>query len=291
MPRQDHIDAKEKDEYLIDYLFDLNGYIILKNALDQTDLREMNQWVEDHWDYVQGKRRSKDQAEGAWIGGVETHTYSGPDGCNFQNIIEGGAVFRRLINYPAWIGHCRRWINPVNGISIHENLLNVRGPGGYIGIHGGGAIPLCYLTFRQENTGEWMVGQINVIGALQDVGPGDGPTTLIPGSHKSALRHPMLKEQGYRSDDAAGKQMGMEELYLGAGEVLMFTDAITHGSAARTNPGYRRTTLYRYSPRFLRSRFHYVPSRGLLENLTEEQRSIIQPIPPRFAPGQGYFQA
>jgi len=31
----------------------------------------------------------------------------------------------------------------------------------------------------------------------------------------------------------------------------------------------------------------YVPSRELLESLTDEQRSIIQPIPPRFAPGQG----
>lgn len=281
------IRAGEKDEYLIDYFFDLHGYLILKGALEQEDLREMNQWVDDHWEYVEGKRRNlQQQQSGAWIGNVETHTYSGPDGCNFQNIIEGGPVFRRLINYPAWIGHCRRWINPVNGISIHENLLNVRGPGGYIGIHGGGAIPLCYLTFRQENTGEWMVGQINVIGALQDVGPGDGATTLIPGSHKSAMRHPMLKEQGYRSDAAAGNQAGMEELYLEAGDVLMFTDAITHGSAARTNEGYRRTTLYRYSPRFLRSRFHYVPSRELLESLDDEQRSIIQPIPPRFAPGQ-----
>lgn len=291
MPRQDRIDAGEQDEYLIDYLFDLNGYLILKNALVPQDLKEMNQWVEDHWDQVEGKRRSKDQVEGTWIGGVETHTYSGPDGCNFQNIIEGGAVFRRLINYPVWIGHCRRWINPINGISIHENLLNVRGPGGYIGIHGGGAIPLCYLTFRQENTGEWMVGQINVIGALGDVGPGDGPTSLIPGSHKSAMKHPKLTEQYYRSDDAAGNQLGMEELYLEAGDVLMFTDAITHGSAARTNEGYRRTTLVRYSPRFLRSRFHYVPSRELWENLDEEQRNIIDPIPPRFAPGQGYTQA
>jgi len=251
------IRAGEEDEYLIDYLFDLHGYIILKGAIGKEDLREMNQWVDDHWEYVEGKRRNlQQQQSGAWIGNVETHTYSGPDGCNFQNIIEGGSVFRRLINYPAWIGHCRRWINPVNGISIHENLLNVRGKGGYIGIHGGGAIPLCYLTFRQENTGEWMVGQINVIGALQDVGPGDGATTLIPGSHKSAMRHPMLKQQGYRSDDAAGNQVGMEELYLEAGDALMFTDAITHGSAARTNEGYRRTTLYRYSPRFLRSRFH-----------------------------------
>ena len=94
----------------------------------------------------------------------------------------------------------------------------------------------------------------------------------------------------YRSDDAAGKQVGMKELYLDAGDVLMLTDAMTHGSAARTNDGYRRISLYRYSPKYLRSRFHYVPSQALLESLDEEQRTIIQPIPPRFAPGQGHGQ-
>ena len=282
---RDWVDAGERDEYLIDYLFDLNGYIVIKGGIARKDLDEMNRWVDDHWRYVEGRRRQGD-APGEWIGHVETHTYSDADGCNFQNIVEGGAVFRRLIDYPAWIGRCRRWINPVNGISIHENLLNVRGPGGYIGIHCGGALPICYLTFRQENTGEWMVGQINVIGALREIGPGDGATTLIPGSHKSAMRHPELLEQTYRSDAAAGNQFGMKELYLEAGDVLMLTDAITHGSAARTNDGYRRITLYRYSPRYLRSRFHYVPSPELLESLSDEQRAIIQPIPPRFAPGR-----
>jgi len=286
MPR-DWIYPDEKDEYLVDYLFDLNGYLIIKGAVSSADLAEMNQWVDGHWNYVDAKRRSMNDESGAWIGHVETHSYSGADGCNFQNIIEGGSVFRRLIAHPSWISHVRRWVNPINGLSIHENLLNVRGSGGYIGIHSGGAIPIIYMTFRQANTGEWMVGQINTITALQDIGPGDGPTTIIPGSHKSALRHPQLVETVYRSDAAAGEQIGMVELYLKAGDTLLFTDAITHGSAARTNPGYRRMVLYRYSPTFIRTRFEYVPSAELLASLTEEQRKIIQPIPPRVAPRQG----
>ena len=282
---KDWVDVGEEDEYLIDYLFDLHGYLIVKGAICADDLAEANRWVDDHWEHVTGIRRQGDK-DGAWIGNVETHTYSDADGCNFQNIIEGGPVFRRLITYPAWIGHCRRWINPVNRLSLHENLLNVRGSGGYIGIHCGGALPISYLTFRQENTGEWMVGQVNVIGALSDVGPGDGATTVIPGSHKSAIRHPKLTELTYRSDDAAGNQVGMEEVYLEAGDVLMLTDALTHGSAARTNEGHRRITLYRYSPVMVRNRFNYQPSPELLEAMDEEQRAIVEAMPPRFAPGQ-----
>lgn len=288
---RDWINADETDEYLIDYLFDLHGYLIIKNAVAPEDLKAMNDWADAHWDYVSGQRRSLDanfgtQDAGTWIGNVETHTYSGADGCNFQNIIEAGPVFRKLIDYPTWINHCRRWVNPMNGLSIHENFLNVRGSGGYIGIHSGGATPINYMTFRQANTGEWMVGQINIITALEDIGPGDGPTTLIPGSHKSAMRHPQLMKQVYRSDAAAGEQIGMVELYLKAGDSLLFTDTITHGSAARTNGGYRRIVLYRYSPALICTRFNYVPSEALLSSLTDEQRKIIQPIPPRMAPSR-----
>ena len=198
------------DEYLIDYLFDLNGYIIFREALEPDDLREMNNWIDDHQDFVEGARRGHDQADaGQWIGHVETHTYSGADGTNFQNIIEAGPVFRKLINYPAWYTHIQRWINPMNRVSIHENLVSVRGQGGYIGIHCGGHLPINYMTFRQNNTGEWMVGQINCIMAMTDIGMGDGPTTIVPGSHKARIPHPKLAGEikTYRSDEAAGKQL------------------------------------------------------------------------------------
>ena len=105
---QDWIDANEQDEYLIDYLFDLNGYVVIKNGLANQDLDEMNQWIDNHWQYIEGNRRNKNEDQGQWIGHVETHTYSDADGCNFQNIIEAGSVFRRLITYPTWIKHCRR---------------------------------------------------------------------------------------------------------------------------------------------------------------------------------------
>ena len=152
----------------LDYLFDLQGYLILRNAISKDDLHEMNQWVDDHWNYVENR---PDEPAEEWIGNVELHSYGADDGVNFQNIIEGAPVFERLIDHPAWFPLAQRYINPVNGTSIHENFLNVRGPGGFLYIHCGGHTPLCYLTFRNHNTGEWMVGQINVLMALQDVGP------------------------------------------------------------------------------------------------------------------------
>lgn len=275
------------DEELIDYLFELYGYLILKQAVAPADVASMNDWADAHQHYME-QQPARGHEQSQWIGHVETHTYSGPDGINFQNIVEAGPVFERHIDHPSWIGHVRRFVDAErNGLSLHETLLNIRGQGGYIGIHSGGHLSIPYMSFRQPNTGAWMVGQINVITALTDAGLGDGATTIIRGSHKSALPHPKLAELAhatYRSDEAAGVATGMKEIHVEQGDVLMFTDAITHGSAQRTNPGHRRMVLYRYSPRWIRTRFHYVPSQRLLADLSDEQRAIIQPIAPRQPP-------
>ena len=86
------------------------------------------------------------------------------------------------------------------------------------------------------------------------------------------------------SGKPAGTAIAVEEMYLKAGDVLLFTDAITHGSAERTNPGYRRTIVYRYSPKYVRERFNYQISQELLQRLTPEKRAIIEPIAPRCPP-------
>ena len=277
-----------------DYLFDLQGYLVLEGAISDKDLLLINQWIDDHWEYVENPwigERGEGQNQSRWIGNIQTHTYNIENGVNFQNIIEGGEVFEKLIDHPSWISLVRKYVNAaVNGLSIHENFITVRGIGGYIHIHCGGHVPLSYLTFRQENTGEWMVGQINVLMALVDIGPGDGAPVLVPSSHRCTEIHPRLESngQGLIYDGITGKPAGTafatKEIYLKAGDVLMFTDAITHGSAERTNSGYRRTVVYRYSPRFVRERFNFQTSDELLQRLTPERLGIIQPMSPQRPP-------
>ena len=281
------IDVRDADEALVDYYFDLFGLLILDHALTSDELARMNQWVDDHWSHVRAlEEQDTDHAAGAWIGHIHTHHYQSDDGLNFQNIIEAEEVFESLIDHPSWIGRIRKYINAgLNGLSIHENFLTVRGPGGFIGMHSGGHVPLTYMTFRHPQTGQWMVGQINVLIPLHDIGPGDGPTTVIPCSHKISEIHPYLATeataQSYDVKRPAGESAGMVQVYLKAGQVLFFTDCLSHGSARRTNAGYRRTVVYRYSPQWVRDRFNYATSQALLDRLTTSRRQIIEPIPPR----------
>jgi hypothetical protein len=261
-----------------DYLFDLRGYLKLEQALSPAQVAAINAWVD-----AQPPRRP-----GEWIGDVQLHSYQVNDGLNYQNIIEGGSIFEELIDHPAWIGDIRRWIcNAFNHLSINECFLNLRPPGGFIGIHSGGHYPAFPMVTRHH--GQWMVGQVNVLMALRDVGPGDGATVLIPGSHHCHRTHPFIAggpHPLYRDTEPADEAFGMQEMHLKAGDVLLFTDAVTHGAAARTNPGDRRILIYRYSPHCMATRYQYLPSDELLARLTPERRAIVQPVAPRIRPGR-----
>ena len=272
--------AQVEAGYEGDYLFDVLGFRVLAGALTPDQLERINGWVDEQ----------PPRGPGEWAGNVLVHSYAGPDGTNYQNIFEAGGVFEETIDHPAWIGAVRRYIqSDYNGVVINEAFLNIRGQSGFIGIHSGGALVSPINTFR-HHTGAWQLGQINILMALTDIGPGDGATVVVPGSHKANMVHPSLmtseKSRAYRDDEAAGGSLLGQEVHLKAGDALMFTDSITHGSAARVNPGDRRVMIFRYSPHVIIPRYNFVPSEALLSRLTPTRRLLIQSTPPILAPGQ-----
>jgi hypothetical protein len=260
-----------------DYLFDLRGYRIIPRALSPEDLRAINAFADQH--------DTPDRKPGDWIGDVEVQTYQARDGINFQNIIEGGPVFEKLIDNPAWMEQVSRYI--VAGdhqVRIDECFLNLRNRGGFISAHSGGANVRVTGTFRWH-TGQWAVGQINVLMAITDIGPGDGATTIVPGSHHSGMHHPAVN---WRAGVGAQDVVGMQEVHMKAGDALLFTDALCHGSMPRTTPGQRRVLIYRYTPNLVASRFNYIPSEELISRLSPAQRRLVMPIAPRLRPGRTF---
>ncbi len=255
-----------------EFFFDLRGYAILPGALAADHVHAINAWV-DALPPLQA---------GDWLGNIEVHTYGGIDGMNLQNIIEGGEIFERLIDHPAWIGLVRHYLG-ANEPFIHEDFLNLRGKGGYIGIHSGGWKSDGRVRSGVQN-GNWCVQYMSLIVALNDIGPGDGATVAIPGSHKSSFQHPQQVE-GVGITKRPGQEVeGTVELYLRAGDAVLFNDMLIHGSADRTNPGYRRTLVFRYLPSLYAHRWRTVPSDELLARLTPERRKIVQPVEPHRRP-------
>ncbi|MFW5845686.1 MAG: phytanoyl-CoA dioxygenase family protein, partial [Planctomycetota bacterium] len=137
----------------------------------------------------------------------------------------------------------------------------------------------CKRTQYLVRDGAFHCGQVNVLLALSDIGPGDGATMAVPASHKAVFPHPDLERCRMRDGQMASVDgvRGAREVHLRAGDALLFVDALMHGSAERRNPGERRLLIQRYGPSWGRSRHGYQPSPELLARLTPRRRAIIHP--------------
>lgn len=263
-----------------DYLFDLRGYLHLKNAVDLDHVRAMNRILDD-FPRIQPNE---------WQGYVHRENVPQSRGICLQQIYEAGEPFERLIDHPRWTGLLKRYVGGEGSFDWHhgplfidENFACIRGPHEAIGMHSGNAECNKKLQYHYQ-CGKFMCGQINILISLTDIGPGDGGTMLIPGSHKANFRHPaQLNLKWGEKNDMEGAE-GAIEVHMKAGDALLFVDAITHGAAARKNPGERRMVVYRYGSTWGSFRFGYVPSPELLARLNPEARSMVYPwkhmIPP-----------
>src|SRR4029453_3950104 len=116
--------------------------------------------------------------------------------------------------------------------------------GGPHPVHSGGYQGALRGRYLYQNN-VFRCGQCNIILALTDVGPGDGPTMVIPGSHKSNFPHPLAGNYG--AGDRMAHLEGAIPVYMKKGDALLFVDGLMHGGSSRTNSeGERRVTIYRY---------------------------------------------
>jgi ectoine hydroxylase-related dioxygenase (phytanoyl-CoA dioxygenase family) len=252
-----------------DYLFDLRGYLILENAVDASHIADLNSAFD----------RFPALESGAWVGNVQRKDGFGAAGMELQNIVEGGEPFERLIDHPSWIERVRRYCGEadsyVEGLFIDECFASIRRSGGYFPIHSGGYQGAIRGQYRHANN-VFRCGQVNILLALTDIGPGDGGTLVVPGSHKSNFPHPQLGNSSNMDDFT-----GVAEVNLKKGDAILFVDGISHGGSTRTNPGERRVVIYRYGVSWGSTRYGYRYSDELLERLTPTRRKILEPIAPR----------
>ena len=252
------------------YLFDLRGFIVIEDALSGETVQSLNEAVDDMLPLEPG----------AWHGHV--HRKANPDAVGnsiqLQQIYEL-SPFDTLIDHPAWIERVKHFIGNQDDfdtnhgpVYIDENFLQITPEDVGTENHSGGHTRTKRTQYRWHN-GSFHCGQVNVLVALNDIGPGDGATMAVPGSHKQNITPPFLAE-------AAGNTLEnvpeAREVHLDAGDALLFVDSLMHGSATRQHPGERRFFVYRYGPSWGVSRRGYEPSQALLDRLTDEQQVIVK---------------
>jgi hypothetical protein len=222
------------------YLFDLNGYLVVENVLTKEQLDKLNRAVDER------------QASGKPLGNI---------------LMWEEQEFRNLIDNPILEPYLTEILGREYRLDHEYPIFHKKGAPP-LGLHGGGTPydPGQYYVFRNGNI---YSGLTVVSFALTDIGPDDGGFCCIPGSHKSNFPCP----PEYRHYEEMGPVIHVPQK---AGDVLIFTEALTHGTLPWQAEHERRSLLYKYCPAQISWAEHNRPQE-LIDMLTERQRIILEP--------------
>lgn len=238
------------------YLYDLQGYITVLNALDADQLRRLNEAVDEH-------------INAECPADMQTH--------RFFDTIDWGGVLLELIDNSRVAPHLDTTIGEDKYRIDHVYLDVIRAGKGPIGtrLHGG-ATPFRasqYYRFEQKQ----MHNGLSVVAYnLHDVGPMDGGFGAVPGSHKSNYPFP---DEWKEMDEL---QPIVQRVTGPAGAAVVFTEALAHGTLPWTADHERRTLFFKYSPYSISWNARYYKADDY-EGLRDGQRAILEPPNDRYS--------
>ncbi|MCA1662141.1 MAG: hypothetical protein LC648_08295 [Novosphingobium sp.] len=186
----------EAPSALDEYLFDLRGYLLLEGLLGADEVAEGNRLID---------AMPRDLPRGGWHGWVQREDHPEHRGTSWQQVYELGGVFERMLDHPRLLNLLDRFVgghethDRYHGpLAIDENFFNLRGPGEAIPVHAGGHEIASRTGYRYHN-GRFLCGEINVLTAFTDIGPGAAGQrlSLRIGMEPHALR-PSTLTQGAR---------------------------------------------------------------------------------------------
>jgi len=237
------------------YLFDLQGYLLIENALSPDQVGQLNAVLD---------RRIVD----AGVADAPTH--------RFLDLLTWGQPYLDLIDQPTVLPYLEALMGPKVRLD-HLYLDIIRAGLGPIGsrLHGGGASfdPTQYYRFDGDGM---HCGLTAVAYNLRDVGRNDGGFGCVPGSHKSNLPFP-----ADHCDMSTQVPSFVSRVTGPAGTAIVFTEALTHGTLPWTGAGERRTIFYKYSPHFVSWSANY-PTVTDYPGLTERQEAMLEPPNARY---------
>jgi len=239
------------------YQFDLHGYLILEDVLSADKVAELNRLVD---------------AQPLADPGLET------SGARFTNYLSWGQPFCDLLDHAAIMPYLKALLG--DGFRLdHYYGIYMRAGTERLNLHGG-ATPYDPPEYYHYRNGQMYNGLTVVAWNLVDTGPEQGGFCCIPGSHKANYPCPAAIKEAHNDSHMVVTPTAK------AGSVVIFTEALTHGTAPWISDYQRRSLLFKYSPAQQSwSKRHIQPPADV--TLTERQRLLFEP--PYFYQRQSLF--
>jgi ectoine hydroxylase-related dioxygenase (phytanoyl-CoA dioxygenase family) len=253
------------------YLFDLRGYMVLPGVLSETEVEEINQVIDrvlPNWGKASNEKHIAAGLHQDIVDSLNMITGDGHVGFSSGLMLDWGEPIRRLVGHKKVLPYLIDIIGPTLRLDHQFAVLMKAGPSADP-LHGGNT-PHSegeYYHFRNNRV---YCGLTVVSFALMDAPPGAGGLCVVPGSHKSDLPLPRQYEYLTTHPDF------VKQLPLRKGDVVIFTEALTHGVLPWTRPYERRTLIFKHSPGFIQWE-KGSPFASLDYDWEEHQRYLLSP--------------
>jgi len=227
------------------FLFDTNGFVVVRNVFSKDDIARFHAGIDAHAEHVHerkgqlrltaaktplsgdGKTGRKDLA--GFLGWAAPHR----------------EPWRDVLAHPRLVPYLHELVGPGYRLD-HNPLLIMQDPGAEgFEFHGGSTLdngdwnhPLGYSFMHGKMRCNLLAFAVH----LTDVKEGEGGLCIVRGSHKSNFKCPPAIKR-YESATEHSYQPA-----INAGDVVIFTEATTHGTLPWKGTDQRRNIIYRFSP-------------------------------------------
>ena len=229
------------------FLFDLHGYLVIKNVLTPAEVAELNAVADERLPREKGATGGRRSGQ----------------------ISRWGPAYQRLIDHPRILPYLVDLIDAKFRLDHDYCIFMDEGDaGGHL--HGGeGHEGDHWYKYRD---GQMRNGLCVVTYFLSPAAAGDGGFACIPGTHKSNFVGSIPREvMRFERPAPYVIQPPVE-----AGDALFFTEALIHGTMPWRARHERRALLYKFSPGHSAWSQKY-PKADDYQDPTEQQRRILSP--------------
>ena len=233
------------------YEFDRQGYIVIEQLLNATEVNHLATAVDELEAHALAHLDQPPRKKSAW--GAEYH-HSEARGYYTQGSNEPGHTvmvedfwnadprFDVLVNHECTMAYIQAIVQ--ERATVNNSEIRIRYTGNQSGTHGGTRMAgrKYKYEFNQKGIDCMMVRMIYFV---HDVSDEEGAFCVVPGSHKTNLPSPY----GPNPDE----EPGMIGLEVKAGDAILFTENLRHGGFTNQSNQVRKTIHVGYGPHWMMS--------------------------------------
>ena len=248
------------------YHFDIFGYVVIENAVTE-DLtgRLLDALYRLRRDFLE-----TGDPIGATVRSGRV-TYYQPHRMHFTHVLETDPAILEYVSHPRLVGMVEEVVGDTVRLEETEATINSRNPEDNLdeqpryGFHAG----LRPDIGTYVENGLVHSSFVKTLTNLTDLGPEDGGTVVIAGSHKMKCPQDEVVACAYEDPSL------IHQIVAPAGSTLLFTEALVHATGQRRSDGERAIMIAGYTPTHFQAWAGNEPTAAFVERAPEQLRPLL----------------